>query len=178
MIGATVEAETATKLKLKGETLDSHSVVWTAGVTNNPFFRDNAEHFTLAKNGKVEVDGHLQSRPHVYVLGDNAATQYSGMAQTALHDADYVVEDLMCVLTRHPRAPYRPKAPVSVIPVGENWAAAQWGPVLLYGFVGYILRRFADLIGYADVESWPKAVRLALQDGKYEDNCSICASKN
>src|SRR5262249_39977857 len=55
MTGATVQAETATALQLQGQSLKSKTVVWTAGVANNPFFKDNAAHFNLAKNGKVEV---------------------------------------------------------------------------------------------------------------------------
>jgi hypothetical protein len=61
-----------------------------------------------------------------------------------------------------------------VIPVGAGWAAAQWGPVLLYGLPGFVLRRLADLVGYADIESWPKAAHLWLDDARREDNCQIC----
>jgi NADH dehydrogenase len=174
MTGQTVKAETADALELAGEKITSHTVVWTAGVANHPLFKDHADLFTLAKNGKVEVDQHLVARPHIRVIGDNAATQYSGMAQTALYDADYVAGDLVRQLHRRRRPAYRPKAPISVIPVGENWAAAQWGQFELYGLPGFVLRRLADLIGYADLESWPKAVAVWLDDTKRQDDCKIC----
>jgi NADH dehydrogenase FAD-containing subunit len=108
------------------------------------------------------------------VAGDNAATQYSGLAQTAIYDADYIAADLFRAAQNQPRLAYKPKAPATVIPVGPWYAAAQWGPVLLYGFLGYLLRRAADLIGYADIESWPKAVKSTLEDSLREDNCPIC----
>jgi NADH dehydrogenase len=178
MTNSVVQAETATALKLKGESIATKTVVWTAGVSNNPFFKDHANLFTLAKNGKVEVDAHLMGRPHVYVIGDNAATQYSGLAQTAINDADYVVSDIVRAHRHQSRRAYKPKAPISVIPAGERWAAAQWGPVAIYGYAGYILRRLADLVGYADMESWPKALKVWLQDSRREDNCPICAGSS
>jgi len=174
LTGTVVEGETASELQLKGQKLATKTVVWTAGMANNPFFKDHAQLFTLEKNGKAHVDEHLQALPNVYVAGDNAFTQYSGMAQTAIYDADYIAADLVRAVHSQPRPVYKPKAPVSVIPVGEWYAAAQWGPVLLYGLPGYLLRRAADLIGYADIENWPKAVKSTLEDSLREDNCNIC----
>ncbi len=174
MTGAQVQAETADTLRLKDQSITSSTVVWTAGVSNNPFFKANAGHFTLAKSGKVEVNDHLEATPHVYVLGDSAATPYSGLAQTAIADADYVAADVRRKLSGAPRPAYRPKQPITVIPAGTGWAAVQWGAVALYGYVGWILRRLADLVGYADIESWPKALAVWLQDTRREDNCSIC----
>jgi len=177
MTAATVKAETAEELQLAGESLQSKTVVWTAGVANNPFFKDNATLFNLAKNGKVVVDDHMQSRPGLYVIGDNAMTQFSGMAQTAIYDADFVVKDIMKARGGHQGPAYRAKSPISVIPVGTHWSAAQWGSLLLYGYPGYILRRLADLVGYADMEAWPKAVRVWMEDSRREDDCPICQPK-
>jgi NADH:ubiquinone reductase (H+-translocating) len=173
--GAVVEAETADSLRLKGESIASHTVVWTAGVGNNPFFRNNADHMTLAKNGKVEVNEYLEACPQVHVIGDNAATPYSGLAQTALADADFVACDIAAKLDGRRRPVYHPAMPVSVIPVGAGWAAVQWGRLELFGYVGWILRRLADLIGYHDLASWPHAVRTWLQDTRHEDGCPVCA---
>lgn len=172
--GAVVEAETADTLRLKGESITSHTVVWTAGVSNNPFFRNNVDEFTLAKSSKVEVDEHLEARPHVYVIGDNANTTYSGLAQTALADGAFVARDILAKVHHRPRPAYRPKLPVSVIPVGNGWAAVQWGKLELFGYLGWVLRRLADLVGYHDLESWPRALGSWLQDGRREDNCPTC----
>ena len=174
MTGATVQAETAEALQLAGESLVSKTVVWTAGVANNPFYKDNAPLFNLAKNGKVVVDDHMQSRPGLYVIGDNAMTQFSGMAQTAIYDADYVTEDINFARKGATGPAYKAKSPISVIPVGEHWSAAQWGKVNLYGYTGYMLRRAADLVGYADMEAWPKAFRVWMEDSRREDDCQIC----
>jgi NADH dehydrogenase len=175
MTGAAVQAETADALQVSGQLITSKTVVWTAGMANNPFFKGNAKYFTLAKNGKVLVDQHLQGPEDVYVIGDNASTPYSGMAQTALSDADYAAADITRSVRGRRRRPYHPQAAVSVIPVGHNWAAVQWGPLRFYGVAGSVLRRLADLVGYADIESWPRALWIWLQESRHEDNCPICS---
>jgi NADH dehydrogenase len=174
MTGQTVKAETASALKLGGQTLKTKTVVWTAGVANNPFFEANAKQFRFAKNHKVEVNPRLQTHPHVYVIGDNAATPYSGMAQTAVYDANYAVADIVRSFHGDHRRVYVPKPAISVIPVGSNWASVEWDGLRLYGWPGWVLRRLADLVGYADVESWPQALGVWLKDTRREDNCPIC----
>src|SRR5664279_3295728 len=82
-LNQTVQAETADALMISGHAIDSHTVVWTAGVINHPFLKANG--FALNEHGKVVVDKQLQAEPGIYVIGDNADTPYSGMAQTALY---------------------------------------------------------------------------------------------
>jgi NADH dehydrogenase len=176
MTGKTVKAETSDALEIDGETLSSKTVVWTAGVSNNPFFKANAAAFAFDKRGKVVVDLHLEARPHVHVIGDNAATKFSGMAQTAIYDANFVADDLLREFHGHPRKPYLPKGPVSVIPVGDYWASVEWGPVRFAGLPGYVLRRLADLVAYMDIESIPGAISVWMQDSRRQDLCPICSS--
>ncbi len=178
MTGTAVEAETATALKVGGKELKTQTVIWTAGVANNPFYKANQQHFTLAKNGKVEVNEYLEAAPNLYVIGDNAATVYSGMAQTAIADANFVARDIMRQTAQQPRQAYRPKAPISVIPVGSHWAAVQWGNVRLYGYLGWILRRLADLDAYSTIEHWTKALGIWLTDSRREDSCGTCDPHN
>lgn len=155
MTGQAVEGLTADALTVGGKPLPSHTVVWTAGVTNHPFFKENC--FTLTKRGKVQVDDYLQAEPDIYVLGDNADTEYSGMAQTALYDGEFVAGNLQRQLHQEMPHEYVPKKPISVIPVGPRWAAVEWGKTHLTGWLGWILRALADLVAFKDLESWPKA---------------------
>ncbi len=80
-----VQAQTADALMVNDKPVRSHTVVWTAGMSNNPFFSDNQ--FQLSKNGRARVDQFLQAEPGIYIVGDNADTPYSGMAQTARSQA-------------------------------------------------------------------------------------------
>jgi NADH:ubiquinone reductase (H+-translocating) len=90
---AAVQGQTADSLIINGKPLQSHTVVWTAGVANSPFYKENG--FELSPRGKVVVDSFMQAEPDIYVLGDNAETTYSGMAQTALFDAELVSDNLV-----------------------------------------------------------------------------------
>jgi NADH dehydrogenase len=174
MVNTAVEAETAEGLQIKGKMLGSHSVVWTSGVANNPFFADNAHCFELAKNGRVVVNDHMEAGEHIYVIGDNASTLHGGLAETAVNDANFVAKDIKRKLSGRRRPAYRQPKASSVIPVGSGWAAAQVGPITVYGYLGWIIRRFADLIAYRDIESPGRALGVWLREATHEDDCPIC----
>jgi NADH dehydrogenase len=91
-LGKVVQGETADSLTVSGKPIQSHTVIWTAGVTNNPFFSEN--HFVLMNRGKVATDVYLQAEENIFVLGDNANTPYSGLAQTAVRDGAFMAANL------------------------------------------------------------------------------------
>lgn len=173
-LGQTVQAETANELMVSGHSIESHTVAWTAGVTNHPFYKANE--FIMTERGKVAVDSYLSAEDHVYVIGDNADTEYSGMAQTALHDAVFVSDNFRRAAHGKSLQEYRPKRPIYVTPVGPHWAAVAWGKVRLYGFVGWILRSAADFAGYKDYEPWWKAGQHWLAEESNEEiDCPVCS---
>jgi NADH dehydrogenase len=173
--GKPVQAETADNLLLDGRPIRSHTVIWTAGIANNPFYKNNG--FILAENGRVQVDQLMQAWPGIFVLGDNADTKYTGMAQTALHDAVYVAKNLKRHADGLPPIAYKAKRPVYVTPGGKGWAVVVWGNFHLYGRLGWWVRKAADWMGYRDIEPWWKATDRLLADAKIEDNCLICETK-
>lgn len=172
-LNTTVQAQTADALMINNKSIRSHTVIWTAGVSNNSFFAD--QQFQLAKNGKVRVDQFLQSEMGIYVIGDNADTPYSGMAQTALYDAKFVAANLKRLASREEPKPYHAKKPVFVFPAGHRWAAVLWGKVRLYGKKGWLLRSLADLVAYHDYEPWQIAARRWAAENDSEENCTFCA---
>ena len=174
MTRSVVEGETVDRLQLKGESIRTKTVVWTAGVANNPFFRNNADSFKLAKNGRVEVNEFMEADPDIYVIGDNAATPHGGMAETAVGDARFVASDIVRKLAGNKRSAYKQKTPTGVIPVGNGWAAVEHGNLHAYGYLGWILRRLGDFIGYTDIESLPQALRVWRLDNERQDECPIC----
>ncbi|HSW90895.1 MAG TPA: FAD-dependent oxidoreductase [Candidatus Saccharimonadales bacterium] len=149
--GKKVEGENATELVVSGKPIASHTVIWTSGVTNNPFFAAHPNVFKLAKNGRVEVDAYLKAYNSIYVIGDNAATPYTGLAQTAIHDGDFVAKNLIRKSHGKKVKKYHTSKPIPVVPVGANWAAVEWRGIKVYGFIGGLIRRAADAIGYNDL---------------------------
>lgn len=173
MLGQTVQGETADSLMVNGTPLPSHTVVWTAGMANNPFFVAN--NFAINERHKVVVDEHLRAEPHIFVIGDNASTPFSGLAQTALHDAKFVSENLVRGLEGRTPKTYKPRQPVLVTPAGPHWAAVDWGKLHLYGRLGWMLREAADWIGFHDLEPWWKASEQWLTELGTEEKCAVCA---
>ncbi len=170
-----VQAQTADALMVDNKPIRSHTVIWTAGVTNNPFFAE--QDFQLARNGKVRVDQFLQNEPGIYVIGDNADTPYSGMAQVALGDGKYVAQNLIRLANKLDPVPYKAKKPIYVLPAGPKWAAVIWGPFRMYGRPGWWLRRLADLIAYHDYEPWYLAAKRWTAEAHTDEPCPKCDDK-
>lgn len=176
MVGQAVEGQTVDRLMVNGQPLMSHTVIWTAGVANNPFFKDN--NFKLTDRGKVEVDSQLQAEPDIYVIGDNANTLFSGMAQTALHDGEFVANNIKRQLEHAAPEAYIPIKPVTVIPVGPRWASVEWGTFSFTGLVGWALRIAADFVGFNDLAGWMKASKQWVISMSDEDmDCPNCSPR-
>lgn len=171
-----VQGITADSLLLAGRPIRAHTVVWTAGMSNNPFFKNNS--FMLAPNGKVIVDEYLQAWPDVFVIGDSANTTYSGMAQTALHDAKFVSRNLKRKTKGEKSISYKPKHPFYVIPCGNRWAIMNYKHFYIRGFDGWLFRKLADWVGFNDIEPWWKAGERMMEDMKQQDNCITCVTNN
>jgi len=148
--------------KLCLDTGDIHAdlIVWTAGSRLVEFFNDNAKYFTFSR-GRIAVDSYLRAEGHkdIYVVGDNAATKYSGMAQTALHDAKYVSRILIGMSKGRPPVKYTVKLPIYVVPIGPSWAVLQNGQKMITGYRAWLVRRRADLWIFKNFEPYAKAVK-------------------
>ncbi|MBI2798041.1 FAD-dependent oxidoreductase [Candidatus Saccharibacteria bacterium] len=169
-----VKSESADQIKLLRGDIESHTVIWTAGIANNPFFAQNPNAFKLDKSGKVVVNEYLEAMPGVYVIGDSAATQFSGMAQTAIHDANLVTTNLKRQLKHKTRLPYQPAKPIYAIPAGPGWSAVLWGRTKIYGRPGWLLRRLADLRLYLRFLPLKKALTTWRYGFDLEESCPIC----
>lgn len=169
-----VEAETADALVINGKPLKSHTVIWTAGVASNPFLQDN--HFTMSDHHRVVVDQYLQAEPNIYVLGDNAETKYGGVAQTALHDAKFVAENLKRLQKGQTAHAYKPSLPIYVTPTGPRWASVVWGGLHFYGRLGWMLREAAHFVAYHDYQPWWPAAKRWAALHETEERCPICGT--
>ena len=171
-LNSIVQAQTPDELTVSGKPIRSHTVIWTAGVTNHPFFAAN--HFILMGRGKVAVDVYLQAEDNIFVLGDNANTPYSGLAQTALADGVFVAENLQRRAEGKDMRGYKVRKFVTVVPAGPHWAAVIYGQVRLYGWIGHALRSLADLIGFHDLEPWRAATKQWFTEFGHQEECEVC----
>lgn len=148
MTSQKVEACSEKDIVVDGKRIHTETVVWTSGVTNHPFFTKNKDLFTIAKNGRVEVDDYLQAAPNIYVIGDNANTRYTGTAYTALHNAKYIAKHIAAKARGELTVPYVPKLFATTVPVGENWAILEKRSLRIAGWLGAKVRRFTELRDY------------------------------
>lgn len=169
-----VQAQTADALMVNNKPIRSHTVIWTAGVANNPFFKKQG--FQLAPNSKVRIDQFLQAEMGIYVIGDNADTPYSGMAQTALYDGKFVAQNLQRIASGQAPKPYTAKKPIYVFPAGPRWAAVLWGNIRIFGWLGWVLRSFADLLLFHDYLPAMKATQRWASMDDEEDFCTHCGN--
>lgn len=167
-----VQGVTADELTVNGKPIRSHTVIWTAGVTNHPFFKENG--FALTLRGKVSVDAYLQAEDNIFVIGDNANTPYSGLAQTAVVDGAFLGKNLRRRKSGKDMRSYKVKKPITVIPAGPKWAAVVWGSLRMYGWLGWTLRELGDLRGFLDYQNIPHALEQWATEFGSEDACPIC----
>ncbi len=170
-----VQSETISKLKTSAGTIESKNVIWAAGTQNNPFFSKYPKIFAQNKKGKVAVNEHLQASANIYICGDNISSKYGDLAQTAIHHADYIANDIVARIKRRKRSTYKPKLPIQVVPVGPGWAVLQYGRLKLSGSLISLVRRAADIVGYTEVLGLIKASTIWTNSDRNEDDCSICS---
>ncbi len=145
------------------ETLDTHTVLWGAGVAASPLGRELAEHAnaTLDRQGRVEVDAHLAlaAHPEIRVVGDLAHTKgpagqpLPGVAPVALQQGKYVAKDIARDLRSEPRRPFRYRDKGNLATVGRSRAVAEVGRLRTAGFFAWLLWlgvHLAFLVGFAN----------------------------
>ncbi len=174
-LNAKVEGESEDSLRYNNRSIPTRTVIWTAGTTNNALFKAHRNHFPLSPSGRVIVDERLRVDAYTYVIGDNAETLFSGLAFTAVQNAKYVASDIKKRLYGQLKTPYyRPLQPLTAIPVGARWAVFQRKNIVISGFLGGVLRSFADLVGYIDIAGFGMGLKLWLGSSHKEEKCYIC----
>lgn len=174
MTAKTVKSETKNTLSVDNMSIPTQTVLWTAGVTNNPFFNTNADQFDLNERKRVIVDSNLRVDQHTFVIGDSASTLYSGLALTALHNASYVSRVITRDIKGLQTPPYKPLKPVTIIPIGNNWSIFQWRSVIFSGRFASLLRTLYDFIGYSEIMGVRPAYRLWIKRNQRLESCPNC----
>lgn len=181
-LGVNVLLECAVE-KLEGETLflkngqqiHSKTVIWTAGVKPSHLL-SAIPALTLDKKGRVEVDEQLRAKgvEHMYVVGDAASTQYVGLAQTAVNDANYVAHAIAASLQGKQGKPYVPRKPDTAVPVGAGWAVVVFKGMPFWGWIGWMMRRAADLHAFQLMLPLPVAIKTFLRGERRQEECPRC----
>lgn len=169
-----IKSGTAKGLKTSHGRISTDNVVWTAGTVNNPFFKNQEPIFKFDDRGKVLVDDHLQVESRIYVCGDNASTEHSGLALVAIRHANFIAKDITARLHHKRRHTHKDRFPVQVIPAGEKWAVLRYKGIEIHGRLISLVRKMADIQGYTDVLGVIRAMTIWQNGGRTEEECTIC----
>lgn len=158
MLGKKVIQCTRNTVRLDDEERAADLIIWTAGCKTVDIYSRYPELFAI-EQGRVVVNEYMQvnKAKDIYVLGDNAFTKYSGMAQTAVSDAIFVAKNLISEVAGKELRTYAPHVPIYVVPISGKWAVVQSGNSVRSGRYGWTVRRKADLYIYKNFEPLKKA---------------------
>ena len=181
MLNTAVMRQEVEEIFLKDVEMMTSTVIWTSGVRANSSYE--AWGLPVDKRGKVEVDEHLNAKGEsaVHVIGDGAITTYSGWAQTAFYDGNFVAQVIAAKQKGMKMPVYKPQPPVNAIPAGDGWAgvAITWfgSNIRFYGRIGWWFRRLADLRSFMVILPFTKAVKVFF-GGCISEKCEVCIEKD
>ncbi|MSR67757.1 hypothetical protein EXS65_02970, partial [Candidatus Peribacteria bacterium] len=161
LLNQCLQKEEGEKIFVRDGEISTSTVIWTAGVRGHPLLQETVG-MSVDQKGRVSVDGLLEAvgQKNIFVIGDGAATAYSGMAQTALYDANFVAEVIEAKMKDQALPTYAPSAPITRVPIGNKWALYVKNERIITGYWGWILRRFADLRVFMKLLPFTKALRV------------------
>ena len=147
-LGTTLEEVTATSARLStGETLPTHTAVWTAGVAPHPSLRGLS--VPLDERGRVPVDECLrvEGTERVWAVGDCAAVPKPeggispGTAQQAVRQGPAAARNIAAELGVGSPQPFRYRDKASFVNLGRYKAVGQIGQRRFRGFPAWWMAR-------------------------------------
>jgi len=127
-------------------TLGAKTLIWTAGTITNELVT-KIPGLVLEKKNKVTVTNELEIEgfPNCFAIGDASNTQYSGLAQTAIHDGNYIATVISNRISGKKSRPYAPQSVAYNIGVGHGWSITKVGSLVISGRLSSWLRKIIDL---------------------------------
>jgi NADH dehydrogenase len=162
---AAVQSIEPGRVHLAGETIDSATIVLSAGIVPSPLIA--ALPIAQDRRGHVLVEGTLRSRerPEVWALGDCAEVPdpegkpYPYLAQHAMREAKVLAANLHAAMHGRPLAPFVYKTLGIMASLGHARGLGEVLGVPLYGVLAWWVRRTYYLI---QMPRWSRRVRIVM----------------
>jgi len=135
---------------LENRVIEAKTLIWASGVCPSNFV-SKLDPELKAENGKLIVDDNLllansSTTALVYVVGDNADTKRSGLAQTAVYDGAFVARDIIARQNNCMRPIYKTPAISHIIPLDKGNGIFSIGNMVFGGVIGWAVRALADMM--------------------------------
>ncbi|PJE58048.1 MAG: hypothetical protein COU81_02765 [Candidatus Portnoybacteria bacterium CG10_big_fil_rev_8_21_14_0_10_36_7] len=156
-----------------GEKIKANLVIWAAGVKGCSV--NYAVVPLVNKRGRVEVDEYLRMKDNenVFVLGDvcSFGASFTGhalpqLAQIAIDEGKQVAKNIQALMTNERMIAYKPSTYGFMVPVSGKYAifCSAKGEIIVSGFIGWVLRRLADLRYIVNVLSFGSALKIWMSE--------------
>lgn len=150
--GAAVAGYDGRRVTLRdGSTIDSRTLVWSAGVRASPLVGSLG--LPVRSQGRVAVEPTLEvpGLRDVYVIGDGALVAVPEgavpmLAPPAMQMGDHVARNVMRRLAGLPSEPFRYRDPGTMATIGRKAAVVKLGWIELTGFPAWIFWLFVHLM--------------------------------
>lgn len=141
-----LKKEQSWTVQLADMIIGTKTLVWTAGIITNELVK-KITGLQLAKKNRIIVDDYLQAKgfENFFVIGDAADTKYSGLAQTAIYDAECVAKNISRKIKDGKPQGYVPRPVAFNIGVGPRWSVMMIGGWVSFGWFPYVMRTLIDI---------------------------------
>jgi NADH dehydrogenase len=152
MTGKKVTEINQNGVRVEGEFIESHNVIWAAGNQAAPVLK--TLDVPLDRQGRVivEPDLSIPGHPEIFVIGDAACAMgkdgkpLPGIAPTAIQQASYVAKILLKETPKANRKPFRYFDKGSMATIGKFKAVAQIRKLELTGFLAWAAWCFIHIL--------------------------------
>lgn len=137
------------------------TVIWAAGVAPHPLVQNTAG-LPLNDKNRIKVNEYLEVTGFsgVYAIGDCADTKFSGLAQTALQQGEYVAAAIFAQKNRNNILPYAQAAIAYDVPIGWYWGVLVYKDIVIAGMAPWLLRFFIDVRFYISVLPCSRVLKI------------------
>ena len=148
-----------------GETLQTHTVIWCAGIQPNPLVQHLP--FPVDDKGYIlcERDLRVQGFDNIWAIGDSAVNPdaegipYPATAQHAVRQAAHLARNLERVLRHEPSQPCDIQSPGQLAALGNYKGVGKVKGWKFSGFFAWFLWRTVYLV---KMPGWSRSIRVAL----------------
>jgi NADH dehydrogenase len=134
------------------ERIETHTVLWAAGVAATPLSRDLGPNLDRAGRVIVAADLSVPGHPGVFVAGDLASFSHQtgsplpGVAQVAKQQGHRAAANVAQLIAGQSTRPFRYIDPGNMATIGRNNAIADFGFLRVSGYLGWLLWLFVHIL--------------------------------
>lgn len=161
----TLQAQDLDTVSISGATIQSGTVIWTAGVKIHDAF--SALPLDARKRVVVAPDLSLLDQRNVFVIGDGASAPGTGLAQGAIQHGAYVGRAIQARVENKTISAFKLKKTGHVVPIGHYYAVLSFGKITLAGFIPWLVRSAVDFHYFTTIVSLPYVFKVFWQGAKY-----------